>query len=168
MSISFDLAVASSNKVGLSFEEFPAYARDELVKEISGITAELEAAVKGLTPVRTGQLRASIVSGVFADETKITGRVSISGQQGSQIFAKAAALEYGAHKAAKVKAHTHLQKLVYGHYMDPRQVLVSAYSRTPDIIEYNFLRGPLGAMQSGILDRLKGAIDRASQQAGSP
>ena len=58
---------------------------------------------------------------------RITGYVDIAGGKGSQDFAKAAALEYGAHKVAKVKTH----EMSLDHYWstklaEPETVMVKA------------------------------------------
>lgn len=164
MSISFDLSSVSSNKVAALFDRFPQQARAELEQAIRGITNELEALVKASEPVRTGQLQSSTIAYVIVEQNKIQGRIKIAGASGAQIFAKAAALEYGAHGSNKVKAHSRIVTTVFGRLVDPTTQSIAAFTRTSNIAEHDFLRGPLKSQQGAILDRLRAALDAAAQR----
>jgi len=164
--ISFD--VANVRQVGLRFDEFPDALYQDLKKEIEALSAELFGRIQAATPDRTGQLVGAERLRVFADANRITGYVDIAGAKGSQIFAKASALEYGAHRSTKVAAH----KMGLDHHWAqklaaPEQVLVAAYTRTPNIEEVAFERGPLAEMQPEIAARLNAAVAKATAEANA-
>lgn len=162
------IEVTGLRQVGLRFEEFPDNLYGELRTEIYGLTEELLGLVEGATPELSGKLRGQERMRVFADKDHIKGQVFIAGTKGSQDFAKAAALEYGAHNAAKVKAH----RMRLDHAWDvklsaPEMVMVSAYSRTPNIEEHRFERGPLAEMQPEILERLNAVVAKGVAEANA-
>jgi hypothetical protein len=164
MSISFDLTQVTSNKAARLFDEFPEQARAELEKTIGELTQQLAASVIAAEPKRTGQLQAATVDGVFTDSNKIIGRVSIKGPSGSAIFAKAAALEYGAHQSTRVRAYSRTVSAVYGRAIAPSVAVVRAYDRTPDIAAGMFLRAPLAALQGAAAAAIQDALDRAAKK----
>lgn len=158
--------VKSALRAGIRLDEFPDHLYEDLAREITALSSELLARVQAATPEHTGRLRSQERVRVFRDKDRITGYVDIAGKKGSQDFAKAAALEYGAHRATKVAAH----RMRLDHYWEhklgaPVSVLVGAYSRTPDIAEVSFERGALIGMQSEITDRLNAVVDRAADAA---
>jgi hypothetical protein len=165
MSISFDLSTSSSNKVAALFDAFPQIARGELEAEIRGIIEELDGLVKAAEPARTGQLRQSTIAYVLVEPNRISGRIKIAGPSGSEIFAKAGALEYGAHRPTKVKSHSRVVSSIFGRLVAPTTEIVQAYTRSVNIAEQDFLRGPLESRQSSILERIQGALDRATATA---
>jgi len=154
--------VTGIRQVGLRFEQFP----DALY--VDQLSAELLARVEAATPSLTGKLRSSERLRLFTDPTRITGYVDIEGAKGSQDFAKAAAEEYGAHRPTKVRSHA----MKLDHYWSlklsaPQTVLVEAYSRTVDITERAFERGPLAAMQPEITARLNAVVEAAVAKANA-
>lgn len=159
-----DLELVGDRRVGLAFEQFPQSAHDELLKAIRRLTGQLEGAVLGRVPVATGDLRSIVQSFVDDSADRISGKVKVVAPDGAD-QAKAAALEYGAHKPFMVKAH----QMKLGHFwaaaVTPRMVMVGAFSRTPDIAAHDFLRGPLDEMSGEILVELQQAIDAASAGA---
>jgi len=160
--------VTGARQAGLRFDQFPDALHDELLGEIRSLANELFARVVAATPSATGLLRSQERVRVFDDPSRITGYVDIEGTKGSQDFAKASALEYGAHKATKVKAH----EMGLDHYWSlklaqPETVLVQAYDRTPDIDAVSFERGPLAAMQPEVLARLNAVVEKAIAEANA-
>jgi len=160
--------VTGVRQVGLRFDEFPDELYVELKAEIDALSNELFSRVQAATPDATGLLRSQERLRLFADPNRITGYVDVEGGKGSQDFAKAGALEYGAHRATKVSAHG----MRLDHYWArklaaPETVLVQAYARTPDIQEHAFERGPLEAMQPEIIARLNAVVERAVAEANA-
>ncbi len=162
------ISVTGDRQVGLRFDNFPDALYEDLRSEIDALSSELFTRVQAATPSLTGQLRSQERERLFTDPNRITGYVDIAGGKGSQDFAKAAALEYGAHKATKVKAHAMgldhhwAEKLAA-----PEQVLVEAYVRTPNIQEFAFERGPLAQMQPEVIARLNAVVEKAVAEANA-
>lgn len=160
--------ITGDRQVGLRFEHFPDALYDDLRREINALSIELFALVEAATPERTGLLRSQERRRVFADNNRISARVDVAGEAGTQDFAKAGALEYGAHRGMKVSAHSmrldHLwaEKLAW-----PLTVIVGAYNRTPDIEAYSYLRGPVAAMQPEVLTRLNAVVERNVAEANA-
>jgi hypothetical protein len=153
--------------VGLRFEEFPDDLHDALLGEINAISNELFARVQAATPSKTGELRSQERLRIFDQEERIRGYISIAGGSNSGAYAKAGALEYGS-KGKPVDVRSHTKRL--DHFWEnrlraPINVLVEAYSRTPNIAERNFMRGPLDAMAPEILSRLNRVITQTTEQA---
>lgn len=160
------IEIAGDRQVGLRFEQFPDALYAELKSEIASLGEELLLRVEAATPSRTGRLRSEERVRVFADPTSIKAQVDIAGAKGSQDFAKAGALEYGAHRATKVSAHSmRLDHFWARRLSAPIDVLVSAYTRTPDIETFAFERGPLGEMQAEALARLEAVVEKAVGEA---
>jgi hypothetical protein len=166
MDVHFD--VTGARQVGLRFDAFPDALYDDLKGEIDALSVELLARVQASTPVKTGALRASERMRLFADKNRITGYVDIAAGKGSQAFAKAGALEYGAHRATKVSAHSMKLDHAWGYKLAaPMDVLVAAYTRTPDIEEFAFERGPLAEMQPEVIARLEAVVAKATAVANA-
>lgn len=160
--------ISGDRQVGVRFETFPDALYEDLRKEIDSLSIELLARVEAATPDRTGRLRSQERVRVFTDPTRITGYVDVEGSKGSGDFAKAGALEYGAHRTTQVRAHS----MALDHHWAlqlaaPETVLVDAYSRTPNIAEHAFERGPLAAMQPEVVSRLNAVVEKAVAEANS-
>jgi hypothetical protein len=165
---SIRINVTGDRQVGLRFDAFPVVLYEDLRAEIDSLGEELFALVIAATPSRTGRLRSQERIRLFNDPNRITAYVDIAGDKGSQDFAKAAALEYGAHGAAKVAAHA----MKLDHYWstklaEPTTVLVEAYTRTANIAEHAFERGPLAALQPQVIARLNAVVAQAVAQANA-
>jgi hypothetical protein len=155
--------ISGDRKVELLFEEFPDGLYADLKAEINALSMELFARVEAATPQLTGKLRSEERVRLFADPNRITGYVDIAGT--GQDFAKAGALEYGAHRATQVSAHSMRLDHVFGEMLaSPMTVMVDAYSRTPDIQAFAFERGPLDAMAPEIVERLNAVVDRVTAE----
>lgn len=161
--------ITGARQSGLTFDRFPDALRGLLVTEITSLGAELLAMVEGRTPERTGALRAAERLRVFSDKPgRIAARVDIAAAKGSQGFAKAAALEYGAHRPGPVKAHKMRLDHVWENALAaPIDVLVAAHSRTPNIAEHAFERGALAEMQPQVLGRLNAVVAKAVAEANA-
>lgn len=164
--IRFD--VTGVRQVGLRFDEFPDGLYEDLRQEIDALSIELFARVEASTPERTGLLRSEERVRLFTDPNRITGYVDVEGAKGSQDFAKAGALEYGAHSPTKVSGHSMSLDHYWAHKLAaPETVLVGAYTRTPDIAEVAFERAPLAQMQPEIVARLNAAVEKAVAEANA-
>ena len=160
--------IKGERQVGIRFETFPDALYEDLKTEVDALSNELYALVEAATPSATGELRSEERLRLFTDPNRITGYVDIAAAKGAQDFAKASALEYGAHASTKVSAHPmrldHHWSLLLSR---PETVLVQAYSRTPDIAEVAFERGPLAAMQPQVVARLNAVVEKAVAVANS-
>lgn len=160
--------ITGDRQAGLKFEEFPDDLYEDLRREIDSLTHELFGLVQAATPSRTGELRSQERVRIFTDKNRITGYIDVAGKSGSQDFAKAGALEYGAHRKTKVSAHSMKLDHVWGEMLNaPINVMVAAYERTPNIAEHAFERGPLAIMQPEILGRLNAAVEQAVAKANA-
>lgn len=155
--------VTGVRQVGLRFDEFPDALYDALKDEINTLANELLARVQAATPVKTGRLRSEERVRLFTDPSRISGYVDIAGEKGSQDIPKAVALEYGAGAATKVRTHAMLLDHHWSLKLaEPQAVIVRAYTRTADIAEVAFERGPLAQMQPEIVARLNAVVAKAT------
>lgn len=157
----FGFTVTGDRRVALKFDEFPKALHDRILARIASLTSRLEARVRSAAPTATGKLQSLIVSKVYDNaQDRIRGRVTVSGD-----FGKAAALEYGARKTAKVKAHEmRLDHVFANRLAAPLTVMVAAHSRQPNIAERKFLRGPIAAMRPEIVQELRQAVADAASE----
>lgn len=162
------IAVSGERQAGIRFDRFPDALYADLRREIDSLSIELFARVEAATPEVTGRLRAQERVRLFTDPNRITGYVDIQGGKGSQDFAKAAALEYGAHRSTKVTGHAmRLDHFWADKLAAPITVLVGAYSRTPNIDAFAFERGSLALMQPEISARLNAVVEKAVAEANA-
>lgn len=150
------VGITGDLKVALQFDKFPEALRAELLKPIKSLTNQLAAKIRAIVPKgKTGKLASEVVEQIFDDPDQVSGRVTFDAE-----FAKAGALEYGAHRSTKVRAHEAKLDHAWGKKLnEPLTVLVAAYSRTPSIAAHNMLRGPLAAMSEEVISELRQAID---------
>lgn len=154
------IIVEGAREVDLRFERFPQGCHDELSAKIKARMPRLASAVRAKTPRKTGKLASEVTSSVRDTKERITGIVTVSGD-----FAKAGALEYGAHGTAKVGAHEARLDHVFGNQLhDPITVSVRAHTRQMNIPAHRFLRGPFEAERSEIEAELRQAVDRATNK----
>jgi len=155
------IGLTGDRQAGLRFEEFPDALYEELRLAIDSLSRELFERIEAKTPSKTGQLRSQERVRVFADKERITGYVDI-GDGTINDLRKAGALEYGAHKETKVKSHSRKLDHVFDRALSaPMDVIVEAYSRTPNISAHRFERGPLAAMRGEIVERLNAVVEKA-------
>jgi hypothetical protein len=161
--------VTGAQDVGLRFEEFPDALYEALRQEIDALSIELYARVEAATPTRTGLLRSEERVRLFTDPNSIKGQVYIdAGKVSGGEYAKAGALEYGAHRATKVKKHDMQLDHYWSHLLAaPETVVVEAFTRTPNIQEHAFERGPLEAMRPEILARLNAVVEKTAAAANA-
>jgi hypothetical protein len=165
---SIRIDVAGARQVGLRFDEFPDRLYDDLRVTIDDLSRQLFGLIRAKTPDLSGRLLGQERLRLFADKNRITGYVDIAGE-GSQDFAKAAALEYGSKgKSTGVKAHgMRLDHYWATQLARPRMVMVEAYNRTPNIAEAAFERGPLATMAPEIAVRLNAVVENATKVAST-
>lgn len=152
--------VTGDRDVSLKFDEFPQDLHDALLSRIGTLTDRLAGAVRSGVHARTGKLRGSISEAVYDDQPrKITGRVFVD-----EDYAKAGAIEYGAHGRAKVSAHEALLGHAWGKKLSsPVEVMVSAHGRQMNVVAQRFLRGPLASLSGDIASELQDATKAATQ-----
>lgn len=147
--------ITGDRELALRFERFPAALHAKLLQRISGLTSDLEALVESQVPRRTGKLAGEITARIRDSDASISGIVTLTGD-----YAKAAALEYGAHGIANVSAHaarlTHLWGRATG---APLTVEVPTHTRHVNISAHRFLRGPEAQMIEQVRAELQSAVD---------
>lgn len=156
--------VTGDREVALKFEQFPARAHDSLLARIRSLTSTLAARVRSAAPSKTGKLRSTIADAIYDDAPKkIVGRVFVNAD-----YAKAGALEYGAHRRAKVGAHDAKLDHVWGRKLSaPTTVIVEAFTRRSNVVAKRFLRSSLTQMHGEIEAGLHEAVLKAAEDAGS-
>lgn len=155
----FVLAV-DPRKVTVRFDEFPQQAHKAILGRITQLTQELERRVKSAEPRDTGKLVKDTTSIVRDSAQRVTGTVKITAD-----FAKAGALEYGAHGSTGVQSHTARLDHVFSRFVSPITVIVAAYTRAVNVQEHEYLRGPLEAMQQEFQQQIQGALNEALELA---
>jgi hypothetical protein len=149
--------IQTERAVELKFEQFPEQARERLRAAISALVSDLQSRVESAEPSLTGALRSETAPRLEEYPNRITGAVRVTDE-----FAKAGALEYGAHRTMLVKAHTATLDHIYGKLVEPLSVMIGAHQRTPNIAEHRYLRGPLHAMEGQIFEALQEAMTEAA------
>lgn len=147
--------ITGTNSVTQRFEDIPVRLYDRLVGRVTQLTDELEGRVRGAAPKLTGKLEGEIVSQVFDNPDRVVGRVTLSGE-----YAKAAALEYGAHGTTNVSAHEVELSTVFGRRLTaPLTVMIAAHSRRLNIAQQSFLRPSIAGMNNSIVEGLRDAVN---------
>jgi hypothetical protein len=150
----------NARKFILKLEEFPPELHDALVVQIKQLTEQLEARVKAAAPVKTGTLLSVIDEGFRDRPEKVSGTIFLDDG-----WAKAGALEYGAHKRFQVDAHKMRLNHLWSRAMQPITVQVPDYMRTPNIAERDFMRGPMASMQTQIEITLGRVLEEVTVRA---
>lgn len=153
--------VTGPRKVEVTLDGLPDGLYGDLERKIRALTNEAFAREEAKTPSKTGKLRGELQVRVYTDKNRITGNVDLHAPKGSQEFAKAGALEYGAHHArGEISAHT--MKLDHAwdqRLASPIKVMVAAHARPPNIAEVAFVRGTLAEMQPEIIAGLNEVVE---------
>jgi hypothetical protein len=160
----FDLAISGEREIGLRFEKFPDQAHDRLKEAMESLKGRLESGVKGDAPVREGKLQSEIGGQVYDDGDHLAAQVGVHAQ-GASDYGKDAALEYGAHGRAQVRAHEARLTHVFGRPAE-LEVTVSAHERQVDIEERRYLRGPFDAIREEALAEMRQALSEAIDDSG--
>lgn len=161
--INFELT--NERRAGLRFDNFPVAAHDSLLERITTLTRQLEAAILSRVPVATGKLAAEIKSFVDDKTTRISGKVKVLSTGGKSDHGKAAALEYGATGHFQVQAHQRVVTNVFGRAVAPTTQFIEAYSRSANITEHRFLRGPLAEIRAEVAVQLRAALSEADAKS---
>lgn len=156
--------VVNDRRLAAKLEEFPAQLRGLLFDRIAVITEQLKALVEGGEPTKTGKLRGETTSSVSERKGRVTGRVFIARGLAPSEYGKAAALEYGAHGTASVKAHQQRLDHVFNKSISPESVMVAAYQRPVNITERRFFRNALSAVAAQFEAAVREAVDTAVAQ----
>lgn len=152
--------ITGARELDLKFDQFPQSAHRNLRQRIDGLTTELYARVEAAIPKRTGRLAGEVSKALRDKPERITGVISISAE-----FAKAGALEYGAHRTAPVKAHAMRLMHLWGRPApSPLTVEVPAHARTPNIEAERFMRGSIEGMRAEVEAALRQALDQTIEQ----
>lgn len=155
----FDAVITGDTAIEASFAKWPEEIRASLCKRIEALTQELYARVVASAPERTGDLKNEFMFKVYDNTDSVKGVVTLEGKLDPKEYAKAAALEYGAHRTAKVKKYRRTISEAFGRSISPMRIQVKNYSRQPNIQEYAFLRGGLASMEAEAVAELNAAIN---------
>lgn len=157
-----EFEIVGARKVELKLEELPKRFHEALLARIVALTRQLEARVLGLVPRRTGRLASEISSTVIDQPERIRGRVFVRGAT-SNDFAKAGALEYGAHRTIEVRRRESLSGR-----LSRRESAASdrVYARHQNLAARLFMRGALDPMKAEILQELQEALAEAEREGG--
>lgn len=155
------ISISTDRRVAVKFDEFPHQAHDNLLEAITGMTDRLRGMVEGYVPKRTGRLASEITSRVVDAPNHITGYVGVSNGNAND-FAKAAALEYGAHGTAHLREHAAKLGHLWGALIEPMQVIVAAHDRRLNIAEQDYLQGPLRMIENDALVQMRDALQAAA------
>ncbi len=160
----FDAVITGDRRVVARFGEWPKELQGSLLARITDLTKQLESRVRDLAPSRTDKLKDEITSRIFDDPQKIKGLVTLeSGLSGSE-YAKAAALEYGAHRSTDVRKHRRTITEAFGRTISPTSADVRAYSRIANIDAQVYLRGGLADVEGDAVTQLQQVIDQSSKE----
>jgi hypothetical protein len=160
------IEVQGERQVALRFEQFPQFAHDRILAALQDIEGRLEAAVRGAEPARTGRLQGETGGRVYDHGDRMAAVVGVRARSGdSNEAGKAAALEYGAHRAFEVRAHAMSLTHLWGRAIAPISVQVAGHTRRPNISERRYLRGPIDAIRGAALDQIRNAVAEAVAEA---
>lgn len=152
------VVITGSRQVELQFEQFPEHLHDKLLARVRSLTSMVASRVRAAVPVKTGKLKGEIVSDIYDDgPTRVAGRVSVSGE-----YAKAGALEYGAHGTAIVKAHRATLSHVFGRHASPMNVLVAAHTRKLNLPAHRYLHDPFKGLSGEIASQMRETVEEAA------
>jgi hypothetical protein len=141
-------------------EAFPDELQQRLAGPIERLTQMMLARAQAAEPSRTGLLRADTQSSIRRGRNFIRGQVHVAGDGGAAHNIRAAALEYGAHGAARVAAHEMLLGHLWSEEMSPREVLVEEYTRQVNVSAIHFLHDAVAGMQ----DQLRAEVEEAIRE----
>lgn len=144
----------NDSNIRATLESMPAELHDVLLKKVTQLTFMLEAKVKQklsgeVLNVQTGNLRRSINSTIEDTGETITGYVSSSGD-----VKYAAIHEFGFDGIENVKQHIRKITKAFGVDINPKEVIVKAFSRHMKMPERSFLRSSLNEMQEQIVNEI--------------
>lgn len=149
-----NIVISGERDVAARLDQFPARVHDRLLARITSLTNRMAADERSRAPSRTGRLRSEIKARIDETPDLVRGRVTVDTSGDRNERAKAGALEYGAHRAAAVKAFDRAGHTPSG---DPASQAVAAYSRRTNIIERRFMRGALDDLRG----EARAALDEA-------
>lgn len=156
------VGVSTARRLEVVFETIPDNLHKGLLDRITEFTERLAGRIRSVEPARTGKLRSETVDKIDDYGDRITGRVMIAQNLPSKEYARAAALEYGAHKRMTVTEHqARLDHVFSRRLIAPMQVIVDRHGRTPNIASRRFMRGPTAQIAPDFID----AIRQVAQQA---
>jgi hypothetical protein len=162
----FGLEITGDTRAVLRFDRFPAAAHDRLLAVLEGLMQRLLAAVLADEPDKTGALRSLTGGRVYDHGTRIAAVVGIRALTQGEAR-KAAALEYGSHKALTMRAHQATLTHLWGRAISPITVDIPAHGRTPNIEAQRFLRDPIEAIRADAIAEMRAALDGAVQDTES-
>lgn len=155
--------ITGDRQLAVKLDEFPKSLHDPLRQMIARAIASLAGRVRATMPVKTGRALGEVESSVADKGQKIVGYVGVSGD-----FAKIGALEYGAHRATKVAAHSALLGHVWRNRLEaPLKVMVAAYTRRPNIEAYKMFRGASEGLREQITAEIEHVVNNAAAGANA-
>jgi hypothetical protein len=153
MAMTVTVKPEDERKLFVHLDEIPTKLMTKLRPVLVQLTNELLRRIRAREPVHTGRLR--LETQAFVDEKpgSIIGKVRVVAPRGttSGSHEAAAALEYGAHRSFRVRAHTMRR--------DGSLVMIREFQRRADITAKRFMRDPAAEMRPRALAEIKQAIE---------
>lgn len=140
------------------FERLPDDLQRALEQFIERMTAEVLAREIAGEPSLTGKLREQTQSSVSSGDGWVRGKTFIVSEDGSHNI-KAGALEYGVHRGVHVSEHEMLLSHLWGHQIDPVDVIVSEYARAVDVAEHRFMRNAVEGIAAQFHAEVEAAVN---------
>jgi hypothetical protein len=145
-------------------DQFPKRLHDKLRDKFIPLTRQIQARAQsrapyGVSPYRKGpHLRSEVESRVFADRPdRVAGYVEIWAPGQPKEYPKAATMEYGTHKARKIRERI----------AGSKRRIVKRVSRVVDIPAFQYLRGGLADMKSQVEATINETIGEAVTEENS-
>lgn len=132
-----DAIVTGEREVLARLDTLAERVQKRLKARLERLVPQIEADERSRAPVRTGKLRSEIQGHVTAGTDFVVGQVRVAAQNRAE-FAKAGALEYGAHGTAAVHAFSRAGHTPFGQRAEQ---MVDAYTRRVDVMAHRYVRG---------------------------
>jgi hypothetical protein len=155
------VVITGDRRVEQIFDKFPEILRPQLRAVIEDETEQLASRVRSAVPRKTGKLASEIATAVRESDTRITGIVRLTGE-----YAKAGALEYGAHRTITVRDHSERLGHVWG-LVAALLVDVPSHERHQNLEAFRYLRGPFAEMEAEITSRLQEVVNRSTEDVNA-
>jgi hypothetical protein len=155
------VVITGDRRLEQLFDTFPEVLRPQLRAVIEDETEQLASRVRSAVPRKTGKLASEIATAVQESDSRITGIVHLTGE-----YAKAGALEYGAHRTITVREHSERLGHVWG-LVAALLVDVPSHERHQNLDASRFLRGPFAEMEAEIASHLQEVVDRSTENVNA-
>jgi hypothetical protein len=148
-----------SAAVSEKFDAMPAAVHGALAKKSEALRSMLEDKIKTqnlsgqVLNLRSGALKGTIISNIMDDGQSL----GVSVQQSGEV--KYGAIhEFGFNDQESVRAYLRTIRTAFGKAINPKEVMVKAFTRHMNMLERSFMRTALDDMKGEIRDGLAAAV----------